>query len=118
MLLHAGGLLRFTWLVAVLLLRAGCLACKIIYALLRFGSLSRRGRSRLREVREPAGALPVWRTTRRRTHRRPGRPFFFALQLGRHDHLFAPMGAGKGISVVIPNLLDYRGSVVCTDIKG
>ena len=28
------------------------------------------------------------------------------------------MGAGKGVGVVIPNLLDYRGSVVCTDIKG
>ncbi|MGJ4925977.1 type IV secretory system conjugative DNA transfer family protein [Bradyrhizobium sp. HKCCYLS2038] len=32
--------------------------------------------------------------------------------------VFAPMGAGKGVGVVIPNLLDYRGSVVCTDIKG
>ncbi|WP_271593077.1 type IV secretory system conjugative DNA transfer family protein [Bradyrhizobium sp. CCBAU 65884] len=28
------------------------------------------------------------------------------------------MGAGKGIGVVIPNLFDYCGSVVCTDIKG
>ena len=32
--------------------------------------------------------------------------------------IFAPMGAGKGIGIVIPNLLDYRGSIVCTDIKG
>jgi len=32
--------------------------------------------------------------------------------------VFAPMGAGKGVGIVIPNLLDYRGSVVCTDIKG
>lgn len=32
--------------------------------------------------------------------------------------VFAPMGAGKGVGVVIPNLLDYRGSVLCTDIKG
>jgi type IV secretion system protein VirD4 len=32
--------------------------------------------------------------------------------------VFAPMGAGKGVGVVIPNLLDYRGSIVCTDIKG
>lgn len=32
--------------------------------------------------------------------------------------VFAPMGAGKGVGIVIPNLLDYRGSIVCTDIKG
>lgn len=32
--------------------------------------------------------------------------------------LFAPMGAGKGVGIVIPNLLEYRGSIVCTDIKG
>jgi type IV secretion system protein VirD4 len=32
--------------------------------------------------------------------------------------VFAPMGAGKGVGAVIPNLLDYRGSIVCTDIKG
>jgi len=32
--------------------------------------------------------------------------------------VFAPMGAGKGVGVVIPNLLEYRGSIVCTDIKG
>jgi type IV secretion system protein VirD4 len=32
--------------------------------------------------------------------------------------VFAPMGAGKGVGVVIPNLLSYRGSIVCTDIKG
>lgn len=32
--------------------------------------------------------------------------------------VFAPMGAGKGVGIVIPNLLSYPGSVVCTDIKG
>lgn len=32
--------------------------------------------------------------------------------------VFAPMGAGKGVGIVIPNLLSYKGSVVCTDIKG
>ncbi|MBS0533110.1 MAG: type IV secretory system conjugative DNA transfer family protein [Proteobacteria bacterium] len=32
--------------------------------------------------------------------------------------VFAPMGAGKGVGIVIPNLLSYRGSIVCTDIKG
>jgi type IV secretion system protein VirD4 len=32
--------------------------------------------------------------------------------------LFAPTRSGKGVGVVIPNLLDYRGSVICTDPKG
>jgi type IV secretion system protein VirD4 len=32
--------------------------------------------------------------------------------------VFAPMGAGKGVGIVIPNLLSYPGSVLCTDIKG
>lgn len=32
--------------------------------------------------------------------------------------LFAKMRAGKGVGVVIPNLLEYPGSVICTDIKG
>ncbi|AWO92420.1 type IV secretory system conjugative DNA transfer family protein [Bradyrhizobium diazoefficiens] len=32
--------------------------------------------------------------------------------------VFAPMGAGKGVGIVIPNLLSYKGSIVCTDIKG
>lgn len=28
------------------------------------------------------------------------------------------IGAGQGVGVAIPNLLDYGGSIVCTDIKG
>jgi type IV secretion system protein VirD4 len=32
--------------------------------------------------------------------------------------VFAPQGAGKGVGVVVPNLLTYRGSVICTDPKG
>lgn len=32
--------------------------------------------------------------------------------------VFATMGAGKGIGVVIPSLLTYRGSMVVTDPKG
>src|SRR5580700_6961123 len=36
-----------------------------------------------------------------------------------HVLLVGATGAGKGISVIIPNLLSYfRGSVVCFDIKG
>ena len=32
--------------------------------------------------------------------------------------VFAPQGAGKGVGVVIPNLLDHPGSVICIDPKG
>ena len=32
--------------------------------------------------------------------------------------VFAPQGAGKGVGIVVPNLLTYRGSVICTDPKG
>src|SRR4051794_38454082 len=32
--------------------------------------------------------------------------------------LFAPTRTGKGYSVVVPNLLDYPGSVIVIDIKG
>lgn len=38
-------------------------------------------------------------------------------QMG-HMLTCAPSGAGKGIGVVIPNLLEYTGSVFCVDIKG
>lgn len=32
--------------------------------------------------------------------------------------LFAPTRSGKGVGVVVPNLLTYQGSVICTDPKG
>lgn len=32
--------------------------------------------------------------------------------------VFAPMGSGKGVGLVVPNLLDHPGSVICTDPKG
>lgn len=32
--------------------------------------------------------------------------------------LFAPMRSGKGVGVVVPNLLAYKGSIICTDPKG
>ena len=42
------------------------------------------------------------------------------LRLASHVHLatFAPAGAGKGVSVLVPNLLSYRGNAVVTDPKG
>ncbi|WP_051540873.1 type IV secretory system conjugative DNA transfer family protein [Ahrensia sp. 13_GOM-1096m] len=36
----------------------------------------------------------------------------------RHMATFAPTRAQKGVSMIIPNLLTYEGSVVVTDIKG
>ena len=35
-----------------------------------------------------------------------------------HCLTFAPTGSGKSVSVVVPNLLTYPGSVVCVDPKG
>ena len=35
-----------------------------------------------------------------------------------HTLLVAPTGSGKGVGVIIPNLLTYGGSVVCVDVKG
>jgi type IV secretion system protein VirD4 len=32
--------------------------------------------------------------------------------------VFAPQGSGKGVGVVVPNLLTYPGPVICTDPKG
>jgi type IV secretion system protein VirD4 len=42
------------------------------------------------------------------------------LRFAEEAHLLtlAPTGSGKGIGAVLPNLLDYPGSVVSTDIKG
>jgi len=37
---------------------------------------------------------------------------------GGHMLTCAPSGAGKGIGAVIPNLLQYSGSIFCVDIKG
>ena len=35
-----------------------------------------------------------------------------------HAVVIAPSGAGKGIGIIIPTLLDYRGPIFVTDIKG
>ena len=41
------------------------------------------------------------------------------IRVNDYTHLvtFAPTGKGKGVSVILPNLLSYRGSVVATDPK-
>jgi type IV secretion system protein VirD4 len=42
------------------------------------------------------------------------------IRLNQYVHLatFAPTGRGKGVSVLVPNLLSHRGSCVVTDPKG
>ena len=32
--------------------------------------------------------------------------------------VYAPQGSGKGVGIVVPNLLDHPGSVIVTDVKG
>jgi type IV secretion system protein VirD4 len=48
----------------------------------------------------------------------PGRAALLRLDQEAHLLTLAPTGSGKGIGAVLPNLLDYRGSVLCTDLKG
>ncbi|QBJ23062.1 type IV secretion system protein VirD4 (plasmid) [Haematobacter massiliensis] len=35
-----------------------------------------------------------------------------------HSIITAPTGSGKGIGIVVPTLLTYKGSVFCLDVKG
>lgn len=35
-----------------------------------------------------------------------------------HSLIAAPTGSGKGVGIVIPTLLTYKGSVFCLDVKG
>lgn len=35
-----------------------------------------------------------------------------------HSLITAPTGSGKGIGIVVPTLLTYKGSVFCLDVKG
>jgi type IV secretion system protein VirD4 len=110
--------LRVIWLVSFLLLRTAWLAGKATCTLLRWGGPN------------PGGALGsarfanrwelFWSGVKRGSGPIVGRAGSAFLRFNRDGMItvFAPMGAGKGVGVVIPNLLDYPGSVVCTDIKG
>lgn len=51
-------------------------------------------------------------------HRRWGGDSLIRLRRFHHLATFAPPGAGKGVGVVIPNLLTYPGSCVVIDPKG
>lgn len=51
-------------------------------------------------------------------HDEEGKPHFMALDDDRHVTLIAGSRAGKGVGIILPNLLAYKGSVVCIDPKG
>jgi len=111
-------LLRLTLLALRLGIRALLVLISIVTTLRRWGGFN------------PGGALGTarfasrwelfWSGVRRGQGPIVGRVGRSFLRFNRDGMItvFAPMGAGKGVGVVIPNLLDYRGSVVCTDIKG
>lgn len=86
-------------------------------------------------------AFPRWLWTRSTTHGSARWAYFFELIWGgvwggdglivgkkwgrflrfnREGYvlLFAPTRTGKGVGVVVPNLLDYKGSIICSDPKG
>lgn len=110
--------LRVLWFIIWLLARTVLLVGKLVRALLRWcGS-------------NPDGGLGTarfatrWEMLRAGVRRgqgpivgRVGRSFLRFNKDGMVT-VFAPMGAGKGVGIVIPNLLSYKGSIVCTDIKG
>jgi type IV secretion system protein VirD4 len=86
-------------------------------------ALALRDRHRARTRLSSAHGSARWGDPRRlvRSHGlilgQVGRGF---LRLDQEGHLLtlAPTGSGKGIAAALPNLLDYPGSVLCTDIKG
>lgn len=51
-------------------------------------------------------------------HDEEGKAHFMALDDDRHVTLIAGSRAGKGVGIILPNILAYKGSVVCIDPKG
>ena len=48
---------------------------------------------------------------------RSKRPFLVSTTF-RHKRIVAPTGCGKGVGLVKPHLLTYKGSAVMLDVKG
>lgn len=111
-------LIRAAWLAVLTAFGLSLLCLRLIVALYRWRGFS------------PGGALGsarfanrfelLWAGVRRGKGPIVGRKGRSFLRFNKDGMIavFAPMGAGKGVGVVIPNLLDYTGSIVCTDIKG
>lgn len=51
-------------------------------------------------------------------HDKSGQRHLIGFDDDRHMTLIAGSRAGKGIGIIIPNLLTYKGSVICIDPKG
>ncbi|MBL0941817.1 MAG: type IV secretory system conjugative DNA transfer family protein [Alphaproteobacteria bacterium] len=70
----------------------------------------------------PVGVMPTTRSfddpqeLAQSIRKRPGRDLLRIK--ADHTLVIAPTRSGKGIGVVVPTLLDYKGPVVVTDIKG
>ncbi|WP_459591388.1 type IV secretory system conjugative DNA transfer family protein [Bradyrhizobium diazoefficiens] len=111
-------LLRYAWLLAL-----GCLwllsrLIKLAYTIYRWGGFNPGGA--LGSARFASTWELFWSGVRRGRGPIVGRRGRSFLRFNKDGMIavFAPMGAGKGVGIVIPNLLDYRGSILCTDIKG
>jgi type IV secretion system protein VirD4 len=111
-------LLRVIWLVTRGTLWLIACAFKILRTLNRWGGFSPGGA--LGSARFATSWELFWSGARRGSGPIVGRTGRSFLRFNKDGMItvFAPMGAGKGVGVVIPNLLDYRGSILCTDIKG
>ena len=65
-----------------------------------------------RRIKEAKG--PIWAKFGGPRSRRP----YLSSEKIVHSLVAAPTGAGKGVGIVIPTLLTYRGSTVVLDVKG
>lgn len=63
---------------------------------------------------------PVRKTSHKVTHKKNRTDLSYAIKYEGDGHLitFAPTGSGKGVSLIIPNLLHYPGPTIVIDPKG
>jgi len=66
-----------------------------------------------RKIVDPATGMPEWTTRRRLIGGRYLRAPYFG-----HVFVSGPTRSGKGSSLIIPNALEFRGSMVILDIRG
>jgi type IV secretion system protein VirD4 len=102
---------RLRWLVFVLAVGAAAAA------------LRRRDRARRTALRSTAHGSARWgdpATLQLASGLIVGEAAGQLLRFDGEAHLLsiAPTGGGKGLGAVFPNLLDYPGAILCTDIKG
>ena len=96
----------------------------LLVALFAYARWGRRLAWRRRQARSGAHGTARWddgrALTRATVGRLIGRTKGRVLRYGGDGHLMtvAPTRSGKGVSTVIPNLLEHTGSVLVTDLKG